>query len=220
MNKILFQLSTLNNTEIEAIKEGKKLPLAEHLLTIQGEGYHTGKPAYFIRLAGCDIGCSWCDTKYTWDMASHPLVEADRIALWAIESGIKDVVITGGEPLMHNLNYLTARLKENNLTIYLETSGAHPMRGIFDWISLSPKINKPPLPEALQRADELKVIILTTEDFAWAEKNAGLVRPGCILFLQPEWNRYRQIIPDIIEYVKKNPKWRISLQTHKFMHIS
>ncbi len=212
-------MKTLKASDQQAMDTGHKLPLAEHFHTIQGEGYHMGKAAYFIRLGGCDIGCEWCDTKYSWDPAIHPLIKTEKIVEWAIGSGSKDIVITGGEPLMYNLTYLTSLLKKHDFTIYLETSGAHPMHGIFDWICLSPKSNKPPLPESLTRADELKVIVQTTRDFTWAEKNAKLVHPYCHLFLQPEWSRYKQIIPEIIAYVKKNPRWRVSLQAHKFMHI-
>ncbi len=210
---------TLSEADRRAMDEGHKLPLMEQFFSIQGEGFHTGRAAYFIRLGGCDIGCDWCDTKLSWDPALHPLTDTGEIVDKAVASGSKDLVITGGEPLMYNLTYLTSLLKEKEFTIYLETSGAHPMQGYFDWVCLSPKSNKPPLPEALQRADELKVIIREAADFVWAEENARKVRPECRLFVQPEWSRYKKIIPEIVEWVKKNPAWRISLQVHKFMHI-
>ncbi len=210
---------TLSEADRRAMDEGHKLPLMEQFFSIQGEGFHTGRAAYFIRLGGCDIGCDWCDTKLSWDPALHPLTDTVKIMDKAVASGSKDLVITGGEPLMYNLTYLTSLLKEKGFTIYLETSGAHPMQGHFDWVCLSPKSNKPPLPEALQRADELKVIIREAADFVWAEENARKVRPECRLFVQPEWSRYKKIIPEIVEWIKKNPAWRISLQVHKFMHI-
>ena len=212
-------MAPLSKKDKKALDQGTMLPLMEQFYSIQGEGYHTGKPAYFIRLGGCDIGCNWCDTKLSWNPDLYPPVPADRIVEDAIASGSNAIVITGGEPLMYNLVYLTTVLKKKGFTIYLETSGAHPLQGTFDWICLSPKENKPPLPEVLQLAHELKVIIQTPEDFAWAETNATSVSPGCHLFLQPEWSQYKKITPAIVEYVKKNPKWRISLQTHKFMHI-
>ena len=212
-------MTTLSRANQQAMDEGKKLPLMEQFYSIQGEGYHTGKAAYFIRLGGCDIGCNWCDTKLSWNPDLHPLVPAEKIVHKAKASGSKHMVITGGEPLMYNLTYLTTLLKKEGFTIYLETSGAHPMQGVFDWVCLSPKSNTPPLQEVLRLADELKVIIQTTNDFTWAEENARKVPSGCHLFLQPEWSRYKQIIPEIVTYVKKNQKWRISLQVHKFMRI-
>ncbi len=212
-------MTALSRTDKRAMDEGRKLPLMEQFYSIQGEGYHTGKAAYFIRLGGCDIGCNWCDTKLSWNPDLHPLVSTEEIVRKAVASGSKSMVITGGEPLMYNLTYLTALLKDKGFLIFLETSGAHPMQGVFDWVCLSPKSNKPPLEEALRRADELKVIVQETKDFEWAEENARKVPAGCHLFLQPEWSRYKQIIPEIVTYVKKNPKWSISLQVHKFMKI-
>ncbi len=209
----------LSEKERQLMDEGVILPLMEQFYTIQGEGFHTGKAAYFIRLGGCDIGCHWCDTKLSWNPDLFPPVAATEIVEKALEAGTKELVITGGEPLMYNLTLLTALLKEKGFTLYLETSGAHPLQGTFDWICLSPKRDKPPLPAIYPLADELKVIIETEEDLRWGEENAGRVREGCHLFLQPEWKRHREILPAIIDYVKKHPRWRISLQTHKFMRI-
>lgn len=205
--------------KIPESETGKKLPLVEEFYTIQGEGFHMGKPAYFIRLGGCDVGCSWCDTKFSWDPDMHPLVDTDIIVRNANQSGCGAVVVTGGEPSLYNLDYLCDQLKKCQIKTFIETSGAHPLTGIWDWICLSPKKNNPPLNEIFSKADELKVIIQKPEDFEWAEENASKVSYECMLFLQPEWSRYRQIIPEIVEYAKKNIKWSISLQAHKFMHI-
>ncbi len=209
-------LSAKKQQEMDA---GRILPLVEQFHTIQGEGYHTGRAAYFIRLGGCDIGCHWCDTKLSWNPDLFPPVAAEEIVEKAQASGSRDIVITGGEPLMYDLTFLTSLLNKAGFTIFLETSGAHPLRGRFDWICLSPKQDKPPLPEIFGKADELKVIIEKEEDITWAEENAVMVRQGCHLFLQPEWSRRREILPAIIEYVKGHPSWRISLQTHKYMRI-
>ena len=199
--------------------EGKCLPLVERFFSVQGEGYHTGKAAYFIRLGGCDIGCSWCDSRFAWDPDLHPLVETDHIVNSVILSGTDSVVVTGGEPLIWNLNYLCSCLKNKNIKTFIETSGAYPLSGKWDWICLSPKRNMPPLSSIYKMANELKVVIQDRNDFRWAEKYRKLVRKDCFLFLQPEWKHFDDVIPDIVEYVKKNPLWRISLQTHKYMHI-
>lgn len=199
--------------------DGTMLPLVEEFFTIQGEGFHTGKPAYFIRLGGCDVGCSWCDTPFAWDPEQHPLVDTDEIIRNAVKSGADTVVVTGGEPFMWNLNYLCAVLRRNNICTYIETSGAYEMSGKWDWICLSPKKNMPPPEEMYRIADELKVIIEKHDDLEWAEGLRMNVRQECHLFLQPEWSIFETIIPEIVSYVKKNPRWRISLQVHKFMHI-
>ncbi|MEA1898519.1 MAG: 7-carboxy-7-deazaguanine synthase QueE [Bacteroidota bacterium] len=198
---------------------GKKLPLVEAFYTIQGEGQHTGKAAFFIRIGGCDVGCSWCDTKFSWNPEIHPLVEIEEIIEKIIESGADSVVVTGGEPLAYNLDKLCNLFRENRLKIFLETSGAYPLSGDWDWICLSPKQNLPPDKCIFHEADELKMIIQTKSDFAWAEKNAGRAGKSCKLFLQPEWSQFENIIPLVVDYVKTNPKWNISLQVHKFMHI-
>ena len=199
--------------------EGRRLPLVEDFYTIQGEGFHSGKPAYFIRLGGCDVGCSWCDAKYTWNPLSHPLVDTDEIVERAASFEAQAIVITGGEPLLYPLDYLTQRLHEHGLEIFLETSGSHPLSGEFDWICLSPKRKQPPLAEAFAAASELKVIIETEEDLRWAEECAAKVGERCMLFMQPEWSRSEQMTPTIVEYVKAHPQWNISIQIHKFMHI-
>lgn len=199
--------------------EGRRLPLVEDFYTIQGEGFHSGKPAYFIRLGGCDVGCSWCDAKYTWNPLSHPLVATDEIVERAASFEARAIVITGGEPLLYPLDYLTERLHAHGLEIFLETSGSHPLSGEFDWICLSPKRKQPPLAEAFAAASELKVIIETEEDLRWAEECAAKVGEKCMLFMQPEWSRSEQMTPTIVEYVKAHPQWNISIQIHKFMHI-
>ena len=198
---------------------GRRLPLVEDFYTIQGEGFHSGKPAYFIRLGGCDVGCSWCDAKYTWNPLSHPLVDTDEIVERAASFEAQAIVITGGEPLIYPLDYLTERLHAHGLEIFLETSGSHPLSGQFDWICLSPKRKQPPLAEAFAAASELKVIIETEEDLRWAEECAAKVGERCMLFMQPEWSRSEQMTPTIVEYVKAHPQWNISIQIHKFMHI-
>lgn len=198
---------------------GRRLPLVEDFYTIQGEGFHSGKPAYFIRLGGCDVGCSWCDAKYTWNSLSHPLVDTDEIVERAASFEAQAIVITGGEPLIYPLDYLTERLHAHGLEIFLETSGSHPLSGAFDWICLSPKRKQPPLAEAFAAASELKVIIETEEDLRWAEECAAKVGERCMLFMQPEWSRSEQMTPTIVEYVKAHPQWNISIQIHKFMHI-
>jgi 7-carboxy-7-deazaguanine synthase len=208
----------MNNRE-ENISDGKSLPLVEDFFSIQGEGFHTGKAAYFVRLGGCDVGCSWCDSRFAWNPEVHPLVQTDEIIEKAIASGTNSVVVTGGEPLMWNLDYLCKCLKGHNITTFLETSGAYPLSGIWDWICLSPKKNMPPVGDICEKADELKVIVETKDDFEWAEKFRLKTREGCTFFLQPEWSRFEEIIPEIVEYVKSNQYWNISLQVHKYMHI-
>jgi len=199
--------------------EGSLLPLVEEFYTLQGEGYHTGRAAYFIRIGGCDVGCSWCDSRFSWDLSLHPLVKTDDIIENALKSGTDSVVVTGGEPLMWNLDYLCKGLKNNNIKTFIETSGAYKLSGIWDWICLSPKQNMPPIEEICSVADELKVIIQDSDDFEWAEKYRKLVNMDCRLFLQPEWSRFEKITPEIVKYIKKNKGWRISLQAHKYMHI-
>lgn len=204
---------------IEILENGRKLPLVEDFYTVQGEGRHTGKPAYFIRLGGCDVGCSWCDAKMTWNPNMYPPTDVDEIVNRALKFAARSIVITGGEPALYPLDYLTGQLHAAGLEIFLETSGSSPLSGMFDWICLSPKRKLGPLEDNLQRADELKVIIQDESDFEWAEQNAKLVRKNCLLYLQPEWSRYNDMIHTIVEYVKSNPKWNISLQSHKFMRI-
>jgi organic radical activating enzyme len=195
------------------------LPLVEEFFSVQGEGYHTGKAAYFIRLGGCDVGCSWCDSRFSWNPDLHPMIDTNDIIDHVLKSGTDSVVVTGGEPLMWNLDYLCSELKYNNISSFIETSGAYPLSGQWDWICLSPKRNMPPLKEICSVADELKVIVQNKSDFEWAEKYRLSVSGSCRLYLQPEWSRFEKIIPEIVAYIKDNPVWRISLQAHKYMHI-
>jgi len=202
-----------------ATKIRTMLPVMEHFYTLQGEGYHQGKAAYFIRLAGCDVGCVWCDVKDSWDASKHPKVELDVLIEKVKKNPAEIVVITGGEPLMHNLDELTESLHKEGLKTHIETSGAHPLSGSWDWICLSPKKFKAPLPEIVTKANELKVVIYNKADFEWAEKYAALVAQHCKLFLQPEWDKAAQVTPLIIEYIKAHPGWELSLQLHKYINV-
>ena len=193
-------------------------PLMEDFYTIQGEGVHTGKAAYFIRFAGCDVKCWWCDVKDSWDESKHPKVKTGEIVERAVQSGAEMVVITGGEPLLHNLEAVTTRLKQEGLKVHIETSGSSPLSGHLDWITLSPKRFKKPLDEVFSYVDELKVVVLKNKDLEWAELNAEKCPDSTVLLLQPEWDT-PESIGLIIDYVKKNPKWGISLQTHKFLNV-
>ena len=206
-----------NDQEI-LLKQGKMLPVMEHFYTIQGEGAHTGKAAYFIRLGGCDVGCHWCDVKESWDPNLHPLMDAETVAEIAA-SFCKTIVLTGGEPLMWNLDILTGRLKELGCTIHIETSGAYPMSGILDWICLSPKKTGLPKPEIYQKAHELKMIIFNQHDFKFAEEQAARVSPKCRLFLQSEWSKRHEMYTKITDYILANPHWQASVQTHKYLNI-
>ena len=210
---------TLNNSDRILLEKGELLPLMEEFYTIQGEGFHTGKPAYFIRVGGCDVGCHWCDVKESWDASLHPLTSADTIAEHADQFPAKAVVVTGGEPSAFQLDYLTAKLKERGIQTFIETSGAYLLTGNWDWICLSPKKTMPPKAENYSKAHELKVIIYNQSDFSWAEENAAKVSADCILYLQPEWSKSQEMMPLIVDYVMKHPKWNVSLQTHKYMHI-
>ncbi|UKN01455.1 7-carboxy-7-deazaguanine synthase QueE [Paracrocinitomix mangrovi] len=196
-----------------------KIPLMEDFYSLQGEGYHTGRPAYFIRLAGCDVGCVWCDVKESWDKNAHPEVEIQEIVNRVLASGTDFVVITGGEPAMYDLKDLTAALKEHQIEIAIETSGAYKLTGEIDWVCLSPKKFKQPLDEIYPLAQELKMIIFNKHDFQWAEELREKVATDCKLYLQAEWDKLNQMLPLMIDYVKKNNNWKISLQTHKFMDI-
>ncbi len=195
------------------------LPLMEDFYTIQGEGFYQGHAAYFIRLAGCDVGCVWCDVKESWDANAHPEVDVKEIVRKAKSSGSKIAVITGGEPAMYDLDFLTDELKRSGLKTNIETSGAYPLSGYWDWVCLSPKKFKAPHPSVFEKADELKIIVFNKSDFDWAEEHAVKVSSKCELFLQPEWSREKEMLPLIIDYVKKNPKWKVSLQIHKYMNI-
>jgi len=207
------------NSENKNINNGFALPIVEEFYTVQGEGYHTGKAAYFIRIGGCDIGCRWCDTKYSWNADLHPVVGIESIIENVLACGADSVVVTGGEPLMWNLGPLCAGLHSKQIKTFLETSGAYPLTGEWDWIALSPKKGMAPLDPVWSKANELKVIIENQDDFTEAENYSMKTGATCRLFLQPEWSRYQDLISIITEYVKKNTKWRVSLQSHKFMHI-
>ena len=195
------------------------LPVMEDFYTIQGEGENTGKAAFFIRIAGCDVGCHWCDVKESWNAGNHSKQSIEELLQKVMDSKAANVVITGGEPCMYDLNPLTSLLKENGFNLWLETSGAYPITGNFDWICVSPKKFKAPLSESLKKAHELKVVVFNPSDFSWAEKNAREVNPDCHLFLQPEWEKETKMLPWLIQYVKDHPAWRLSLQTHKYMKI-
>lgn len=195
------------------------LPVMESFLTIQGEGAHTGSAAYFIRLGGCDVGCVWCDVKDSWDASQHEHFTVETLTEQAVDAGVPIVVITGGEPLMYDLSELTRSLKAKGLRTHVETSGVYPVTGQWDWICFSPKKFKEPHAAIYSQAHELKVIVYHKSDLAWAEQHASSVNEQCTLLLQPEWSKADEMSPLIVEYVKKNPKWRISLQTHKFLKI-
>ena len=191
----------------------------EHFYTLQGEGYHTGKAAYFIRLGGCDVGCTWCDVKDSWDAGKHPLMTTENIVNIAAANKGRIAVITGGEPAMHDLTALCHELHSAGFRTHIETSGAHPLSGNLDWVTLSPKKFKAPLSECVAAASELKIVVYHKSDFLWAEQHAAGVGPGCKLYLQPEWSKREAITPLIIEYIKQHPQWQLSLQTHKYINI-
>lgn len=191
----------------------------EHFYTLQGEGFHQGRAAYFIRLGGCDVGCVWCDVKESWDGDKHPRLEVGTLKLEVEKTPAKMVVITGGEPLMHDLTALTKELQDAGFETNIETSGAHPVSGSWNWICLSPKKFKAPLPEILPLANELKIVVFNKSDFEWAEKYAALVSPQCKLYLQPEWDKATEITPLIIDYIKQHPQWELSLQIHKYINV-
>jgi len=208
-----------NLQEAALLKEGKLLPVMEEFYSLQGEGHNTGKAAYFLRIGGCDVGCSWCDVKESWNAELHPLVLTDTILQNILHCPAKAVVVTGGEPLQYNLDYLCRLLKENNIQTFLETSGSFQVSGEWDWICLSPKKKSPPMDEVFGLASELKVIIHDESDFIWAEENAKKLTSETILLLQPEWSRRKEMMPLIVSYILNHPKWNISLQSHKYMNI-
>lgn len=201
------------------MSESKQLPVMEHFFTLQGEGYHSGRAAYFIRLAGCDVGCVWCDVKESWTISPEQYLTIDQL-LEALSNAAADfVVITGGEPTMHDLTELTSVLKENGFEIAIETAGVHPLKGHIDWYCFSPKKFKAPIDEAYTKANELKIVIAHPSDFEWAETHAQKVGSHCKLYLQTEWEKQDRLLPLIIDYIKRNKKWKISLQSHKYMQI-
>ncbi len=207
------QISNLKS-EIAAL-----LPVMEHFYTLQGEGFYQGRAAYFIRLGGCDVGCVWCDVKESWDADKHPKFDVQSLRFEVAKTPAEIIVITGGEPLMHDLTELTKELQAAGFKTHLETSGAYLLTGNWDWICLSPKKFKAPLPGILLKADELKVVIFNRSDFEWAEKYAAQVSSNCKLYLQPEWDKAAQMTPLIIDYIKANPKWELSLQIHKYISV-
>lgn len=203
----------------DLLEGGKKLPLMEEFYTLQGEGFHMGRAAYFIRVGGCDVGCSWCDSKESWNAQLFPPVSVEQVVKNAASHPAKTVVVTGGEPSMYPMEILTQMLQQNGITTMVETSGAYPLSGSWDWICLSPKKYSPPQNEIYQRANELKVIIQNPGDLEWAERNAAFVSESCQLFLQPEWSKSEEIMDVLTQYVMDHPEWRISLQSHKYMKI-
>lgn len=214
--------STIIHTQTKLSTADKKdvlLPVMEQFYTLQGEGVHTGKAAYFIRLAGCDVGCVWCDVKESWDSEKHPLYSIENLVKTVKETPAQIVVITGGEPLLHDLTALTSSLHNAGLKTHIETSGSSPLSGELDWITLSPKKFKAPLPEVLPHASELKIVVFNKSDFSWAENWAAQVSPQCKLFLQPEWSKAEKITPLIVDYIKAHPQWQLSLQTHKYINV-
>ena len=209
----------MNEQTKALVEKGEMLPLMEAFYTIQGEGFHSGKSAYFLRIGGCDVGCHWCDVKESWDAALHPPTHIEKMQEAIAPFSAETVVVTGGEPLMWNMQPLTDLLHQKGLQVHIETSGAYPLSGSFDWICLSPKKTMPPKAEVLAKADELKVIIHNKHDFKWAEQHAAQVKESCCLYLQPEWSKASEMMEEIVEFVKENPKWSVSLQTHKYMNI-
>ena len=200
------------------LEKGELLPIMEAFYTIQGEGFHKGLASYFIRTGGCDVGCHWCDVKESWDENSHPIISIEEIVKKSV--GLSDfVVVTGGEPLMWNMNPLTKALKKLGKKTHIETSGAYPLTGIWDWICLSPKKAKLPIEDVYNHAHELKIIIYNNHDFKFAEEQAEKVNKNAILYLQPEWGKREEMMPLMVDFIKKNPKWKISLQTHKYLNI-
>lgn len=194
-------------------------PVMEYFYSVQGEGFHAGSPAFFIRLGGCDVGCVWCDVKDSWDKDAHPVLETDVLVGAYEQSGAGLVIITGGEPAMYDLHPLTSALKEKGALVHIETSGVYELKGVFDWITFSPKKFKKPHPMVFEKADELKIIVFNASDLEWAEEHAGRVGANCRLYLQPEWSRREKMQSLIFDYVLRHPEWRISLQTHKYLGV-
>ena len=214
----MIQINSITEDEKKLLKQGEFLPVMEHFYTLQGEGAHAGKAAYFIRLGGCDVGCHWCDVKDSWDAEKHPLTNIEELSKQAADT-CKLVVVTGGEPTLWNLDYLCEKLHENGAKIHIETSGAHHLTGNFDWVTLSPKKLALPKDDVIEKANELKCIIYNHDDFNFAEKYAALVSENCALFLQPEWSKKEIMTQHIIEYIKENPRWQFSIQSHKYLDI-
>jgi len=209
----------MNSSDVVLMKEGKLLALMEAFYSIQGEGFHTGKAAYFLRIGGCDVGCHWCDVKESWDANLHSLTKAEDIVKQIDETKINTVVITGGEPLMWNMDFLTKSLKKKGLQVHLETSGAYPVSGEFDWICFSPKKNQKAFDEIKELANELKIIVQNKNDLKWAKQQQLEVSASCKLYLQPEWSKRDEVTSLITDFVMENTEWQISLQTHKYMNL-
>jgi 7-carboxy-7-deazaguanine synthase len=216
---VRYGVKTEKSEVIIAEEQIISYPVMEHFYTLQGEGVHTGRAAYFIRLGGCDVGCVWCDVKDSWDANAHPLMTTGDIVSTAAQYNGRIAVITGGEPAMHDLTDLCSKLHEAGFKTHIETSGAHPLSGGLDWVTLSPKKFKAPLNDSMGKANELKVVVFHPSDLKWAEEHAAKVAPGCRLFLQPEWSKREKITPLIIDYIKDHPEWQLSLQTHKYINI-
>ena len=204
---------------MEVTNSNQSLPLMEHFCTLQGEGRYVGHASYFLRLGGCDVGCVWCDVKESWDASKHPMVTLDEMVTHVVASGVNIAVITGGEPLLHDLSGLTSALQQKGIRTHMETSGSSPLTGNWDWICLSPKKFKAPLDEVLQAAHELKVVVYHPSDLKWAQDHAAKVSEQCLLYLQPEWGKREEMTPLIIQFIKDNPRWVLSLQTHKYLNI-
>ncbi len=213
------EIKGLDNNSVKLLADGEMLPLMEAFYSIQGEGHNVGMPSFFVRIGGCDVGCSWCDIKRSWNAQLYPPTLTSDILKQVFNCKAKSVVVTGGEPLNYNMNLFTAELKKAGFRTYVETSGSSPFSGEWDWVCLSPKKNKPPLKEAFVFASELKVIIENVDDFAWAEENAINVGADCKLYLQPEWSKAKEMMQTIVDYALENPKWNISIQSHKYMRI-
>lgn len=209
----------MSTTKSQTENIHSSLPVMEHFYTIQGEGYYSGQAAYFIRLAGCDVGCVWCDVKESWDASIHPKYSVDEIVKWVTDSKARIAVITGGEPLLHQLDELTTALQAKGIRTHIETSASSPLSGTWDWICVSPKKFKHPLNEVTFTAHELKVVVFNKSDLEWAEQHAQHVSKNCRLYLQPEWDKKETVLPLIIDYVKQHPQWTISIQTHKYINI-
>lgn len=214
----MIPIHSISEQDSLLLKQGKILPVMEHFYTLQGEGFYAGKAAYFVRLGGCDVGCHWCDVKESWDAETHPLTDMGELAE-VITHQSKTIVITGGEPLMWNLDFFTHELKLKGAKIHIETSGAYSLSGNLDWITLSPKKRAKVQLDVLANASELKCIIYNKDDFRFAEEFVPFVREDCKLYLQVEWSRKEKMTPLMVEYVKENPKWQISVQTHKYLDI-
>ena len=196
-----------------------KLPVMETFYSIQGEGSYQGHAAFFIRLGGCDVGCVWCDVKESWDAEAHPKISVEELVNEVKLSKTEIVIVTGGEPLLYDCTELTTALQNENFKTHIETSGSSPLSGNWDWICLSPKKFKAPLDSVLAQANELKVVVFNKSDVEWAKQHAEKVGPNCVLYLQPEWSKEKEMLPLITAFIQENPQWKLSLQIHKYMNV-